>query len=290
MRVTQSMIANNSLRHLSNTYGRLGQLQEQMNTGKKITRPSDDPVSAMKGIAYRNNVLQTEQFKRNFSEAHNWIDNTDAALDQATKAMHRIRDLAVKASNGTYEEGQLDAITKEINEIMHQLENIANTEVGGKYIFNGTKTNERPVDLAADPPVFPTSTDDVKIELGKGVLIPVNMKPETVFSEGFFESIQNLINDIESEGDVGSHLSVLDERIDEMLKERASLGAKSNRIDLMEQRVDQQEEISKKMMSDNEDVEYEKVITEFIMEESLLRASLSVSSRIVQPTLIDFLR
>ncbi len=290
MRVTQSMIANNSLRHLSNTYGRLGQLQEQMNTGKKITRPSDDPVAAMKGIAYRNNVLQTEQFKRNFAEAHNWIDNSDAALDQATKAMHRIRELTARAANGTYEEGQLDAVTKEINEIMQQLENIANTEVGGKYIFNGTLTNERPVDLSSNPPIFPASMDDVKIELGKGIFIPVNVKPDTIFSEEFFTSIQNLINDIESEGDIDSHLSILDKRIDELLKERSSLGAKSNRIDAMEQRMDQQEEISKKMMSDNEDVEYEQVITELIMEESLLRASLSVSSRIVQPTLVDFLR
>ncbi|RST77479.1 flagellar hook-associated protein FlgL [Siminovitchia acidinfaciens] len=288
MRVTQSMLANNSLRHLSNTYGRLGHLQEQMNTGKKITRPSDDPVIAMKGIAYRTNVLQTEQFKRNFSEAHNWIDNTDAALDHATKAMDRIRYLTVQASNGTYEEGQLGAITEEIKQIMKQLENIANTEVAGKYIFNGTDTDKPPVNL--DAGTYPSSTEDVKIELGKGVIIPVNTKPETIFSEDFFTSIKNLINDIDSEGDVGSHLSVLDERIDELLKERASLGARSNRIDLMEQRVDQQEEISKKMMSDNEDVEYERVITELIMEESLLRASLSVSSRIIQPTLIDFLR
>lgn len=288
MRVTQSMLANNSLRHLSNTYGRMGQLQEQLNTGKKITRPSDDPVSAMKGISYRSNVLQTEQFKRNFSEAHNWIDNSDAALDQATKAMHRVRELTVQASNGTYEEGQLDAIAKEIEQIMHQLENIANTQVGGKYIFNGTETDKPPVNIADG--TFPSNTDEVKIELGKGVVIPVNTRPEKVFSANFFNSIQNLVNDLKSEGDIGSHLSVLNQRIDELLGERASLGAKANRIDLMEQRVDQQDEIAKKMMSDNEDVEYEKVITELVMEESLLRANLSVSSRIVQPTLIDFLR
>ncbi|MFD1706923.1 flagellar hook-associated protein FlgL [Siminovitchia sediminis] len=290
MRVTQSMLANNSLRHLSNTYSRMGQLQEQLNTGKKITRPSDDPVSAMKGIAYRTNVLQTEQFKRNFSEAHTWIDNTDAALDQATKAMHRIRELTVQGSNGTLDDGQLDAISMEVKEIMKQLENIANTEVGGKYIFNGTDTDMQPVNLADDPPKYPTNTADVKFELSKGITVPVNTKPENVFSEEFFTSIQNLVNDLQAGNDVNSHLSVLDGQIDHLLKERASLGARANRIELMEQRVDQQEEISKKMMSDNEDVEYERVITELIMEESLLRASLSVGSRIVQPTLVDFLR
>lgn len=290
MRVTQSMIANNSLSHLSNTYGRLGKMNEQLNTGKKVTRPSDDPVVAMKSLAYRSNLTQVEQFKRNFTEAHNWIDNSDAALDQATKALHRVRELTNQASNDTLDQTQRDAIAKEIKEITNQLENIANTQVAGRYIFNGTDTDKKPVDLSATDPVFATNGEDISIELGKGVQIPINITG--VFNEDFFNSLQKVVSDIEgtTDGEIGSHLESLDNQLDHLLEKRAELGARANRIDLMEARVDQQGEIASKMMSDNEDVEYEKVITEMLMEESLLRANLSVSSRIVQPTLIDFLR
>lgn len=284
MRVTQSMLANNSLRHLSNTYNRMGAMFEQLNTGTKITRPSDDPVVAMKGITYRTNVAQVEQFKRNFNEAHNWIDNSDAALDQATKAVHRIYDLAVRGSNGTFEGGQLEAIAKEIEEIKEQLKDIANTKVGDKYIFSGTATDQ--------PRVGGTTNDDpVKIELSKGIVLQVNVVNKELFSNEFFQKIDDLLTELRDEnGDVAGNISNIQGLLDTVVSERALLGARSNRLELLEQRVDHQEEISKKMMSDNEDVEYEQVITQLVMEESLLRANLSVSSRIVQPTLIDFLR
>lgn len=300
MRVTQSMIANNSLRHLSNTYGRLGMLQEQLNTGIKISRPSDDPVVAMKSLAYRTNVKQNEQYKRNFTEAHNWIDNSDAALDQATKAMQRIRDLTESAANGTLDQSQRDAIAEEIKELTEQLANIANTEVAGRYIFNGTDTDassdeiKKPV-TPKDDGTFDVNNNNeaVKIELSKGIEIPINVT--NVFTQELFNKLKELTDAIEGNPndenkDIGSYLGDLDIEIDNLLTKRASLGARANRIDLMENRIDQQEEILKKMVADNEGVEYEKVITELVMEESMLRASLSVSARIVQPTLVDFLR
>ena len=103
MRVTQSMLSSNSLRNLSESYRKMGKYQDQLATGKKIARPSDDPVVAMKGMTYRTNLMEVEQYKRNFNEAYNWVENTDSALDQATSALHRIRDLTTQASNDTYE-------------------------------------------------------------------------------------------------------------------------------------------------------------------------------------------
>ena len=58
----------------------------------------------------------------------------------------------------------------------------------------------------------------------------------------------------------------------------------------MENRIDQQEIISKEIMSDNEDIDFEKVVTEMMAQESVYRAALSVGARIIQPTLMDFLR
>ena len=57
----------------------------QLSTGKKISRPSDDPVIAMKGMNFRTQVSEVEQFKRNVGEVHNWMDNSDAALDKASE-------------------------------------------------------------------------------------------------------------------------------------------------------------------------------------------------------------
>ncbi|OQP00177.1 flagellar hook-associated protein FlgL [Parageobacillus toebii] len=301
MRVTQGMLTGNMLRNLSASYARLGKYQDQLATGKKINRPSDDPVIAMKGMVYRTNLTEVEQFKRNFSEAYNWIENSDAALDKATQALQRIRELVVQASNDTYEVSQRAAISEEIKQLTEHLASIANTKVGDKYIFNGTDTLKQPVDLSQTPPVVSQNTDEIKIELSKGIYIPVNVNPTKVFNydntakgNGLFSDLEFLNNDLndatKSGKDISQYLSYIDQHINNLLSARAELGARLNRVELMEERVDQQEVIAHRILSDNEDADIERVITDLKTQESVHRAALGVGARIIQPTLLDFLR
>ncbi|RLQ05860.1 flagellar hook-associated protein FlgL [Geobacillus sp. FSL K6-0789] len=301
MRVTQGMLTGNMLRNLSASYARLGKYQDQLATGKKINRPSDDPVIAMKGMVYRTNLTEVEQFKRNFSEAYNWIENSDAALDKATQALQRIRELVVQASNDTYEVSQRAAISEEIKQLTEHLASIANTKVGDKYIFNGTDTLKQPVDLSRTPPVVSQNTDEIKIELSKGIYIPVNVNPTKVFNydntakgNGLFSDLEFLNNDLndatKSGKDISQYLSYIDQHINNLLSARAELGARLNRVELMEERVDQQEVIAHRILSDNEDADIERVITDLKTQESVHRAALGVGARIIQPTLLDFLR
>src|SRR5690606_33201442 len=90
MRGTDRMIARSVMNNINKSYGRLDRLFEQVQTQKKISRPSDDPVVAMKGMFYRTNVIEVEQFKQNFSEARNWVETTDSAIGEATQVMARI--------------------------------------------------------------------------------------------------------------------------------------------------------------------------------------------------------
>jgi flagellar hook-associated protein 3 FlgL len=305
MRVTQGMLAENMLRNLSASYARLGKYQDQLATGKKINRPSDDPVVAMKGMMYRTNLTEVEQYKRNFSEAHNWIDSSDSALDEATQVLQRIRELVVQASNDTYDASQRAAIAQEVQQLTDHLVSIANTKVGDKYIFNGTDTLQQPVDLNQTPPVVPGNTDQVKIELSQGIYIPVNVDPTKVFSydsantppqpgNGLFSDLellnQDLNNPTKSGKDINQYLSYIDKHMNNFLSARAELGARMNRVELMKDRVDQQEVIANRILSDNEDADMERVITDLKTQESVHRAALGVGARIIQPTLLDFLR
>ncbi len=291
--MTQSMLSNNMLSRLSNSYERLGKLEEQINTQKKITRPSDDPVVAMKGMSYRTAVLEVEQYQRNFGEAYNWVENTDSALDKATQALHRIRELTVQASNDTYEETQRQGISEEVKQLKEHLAQIANTKFGDKYLFNGTDTMSPPVDIKKNPPTVSQNSQPVLIELAKGVEIPVNANPQKTFSQDLFTDVNDLITKLDSGAtgkELNGFLTELDNHIDAMTYERASMGARLNRIELMEDRINQQEVIAKRIMSENEDIDIEKAITQLKTQESIHRASLGVGARIIQPTLMDFLR
>ncbi|MCR2822360.1 flagellar hook-associated protein FlgL [Lederbergia panacisoli] len=291
MRVTDSMIARSVMNNINQSYGRLDRLFEQVQTQKKISRPSDDPVVAMKGMFYRTNVIEVEQFKRNFSEARNWVETTDSAIGEATKVMERIRELTVQASNETYDKTQLEAVAEEVAQLKDHLKTIANSKVGDKYIFNGTNTLTAPIDNEGN---VSFGTDNVEYELAKGIMVPVNMQGENVFGAG--GSVFNVLDRLESAlrtGDtkaVGDMLDDFDASADNMISARAELGARTNRLDFMEERIDNQEIIAKRIMSDNEDVEFEKVLMEFKAQEAVHRAAMSVGARIIQPTLMDFLR
>ncbi len=177
MRVTQSMLSNNMLKNLSNSYNRLGKLQDQISTQKKFTKPSDDPVAAMMGMNYRSDVNKIEQYTRNIGEVNNWVNSTDDALNHAVLALQRVRELTVQASNGTYEGDQRKAIAEEIKQLKEQISDIGDTQIGDKYIFNGKDTNLRP---SAD---MDFQTGACEIEVFSGITMQANIEGKSLFEK-----------------------------------------------------------------------------------------------------------
>ena len=287
------MLSNNMIRNISNSYERLAKLQEQILTQKKFSKPSDDPVAAMMGMNYRTSLNQVEQYSRNISEATNWVESTDSALGQAVSALQRMRELTVQASNGTYESDQRDSVNEEIKQLRQHLVDIGDTQLGGKYIFNGYDTNKRPSDTMIDgAPSY--GTDEIQVEVFTGIKIPINTSGQSTFGEALKTggTIDQLMESLKStdEADITNRLAELDEMINVFIKEQAKVGAKQNRIDLMTDRVGQQEVFAQKILSSNEDVDMEKVILDFTTQESIHTASLSVGAKVIQPSLLDFLR
>lgn len=293
MRVTQSMLAHSSLRHLNNSFSRLGDLQDQLSTGKKITRASQDPVVAMNGMRYRTQVLEVKQFKRNLSEVYNWMEATDSALDKATQVLHRVRELVQQAANDTYEENQRASIAKEVGQLIEEMATIANTKSNNKYIFNGTNTTEKPVSFGTNITVSENDAN-VEIELLKGVYIPVNSNPTNVFTNELFNDLRTIQSALENDETTGENLTgyleIIDGHMNNVVNERAEVGARYNRVEMIQARLEEQEVIATRIMSDNEDADLEEVIIHLITQENVHRAALGAGARIIQPTLLDFLR
>lgn len=414
MRVTQSMLSNSNLKYISQSYNRFGKLQDQLNSGKKITRPSDDPVVAMKGMRYRSQVVEIDQFRRNLNEGFNWLDNSDSALDETGQVLNRVRELVVQASNDSYNEASRKNIEKEISRLQEHLVAMANSRVGENYIFNGTDTAKAPIneslfnvdfntfssDLAAAASGSPTAdaapdeyvisyngktykydkdksvgnvatftiqpevkykvidangnevektgpsaslsidfsaspatvkhtqleeqknlngamietttdlssndlvvsnkngvssnTQDVEIEVMKGVKIPININSQGAFSIEMFSGLESikkmLMNPATKATEITKALDSIDGYLDDIVSTRAELGAQINRAEMVDSRLLEQRVVAKKTLSENEDIDFEEAIINLTIQESVHRASLAVGARIIQPTLMDFLR
>jgi len=299
MRVTQTMLQNNMLNNLFKSQAQMNKYLTQINTGKKVERPSDDPVVVMKGMGYRTEVAEVEQFRRNTSAIWNWMDHSDDALDKATKAIQRIEYLSVQAANDTYEESQRNSIAEEVQQLKLQLAEIGNTNVNGKYIFNGTDTENKPIANETEPITVNVNgagrNEKVLIEVSKGIRFEVNVSPDNVFDQELFDRIDHFIDALKTPGEnqqdrINESVGDLNKSAQKIIDSRAELGARMNRLELVEDRLAYQEIIATDTMKKNEGVDFEEAVMNLLTQETIHRAALAAGSKIIQPSLVDFLR
>lgn len=310
MRVTQSMLSSNMLRNLSSSYSKMGKLQNQITSGSKISRPSDDPVIAVKGIGYRTNLNKVEQYQRNMGEVENWLDTSDDTLDHVGIALVRVQELVTQAANDSNTAEDREKMEKEIDQIKLQIRDLANTKVGEKYVFSGTNTLDPlfsndgksfagvligPAGIEDSITATPPSTgftNSVEVEVYDGVNLNVNTSAVLMFAQidDMLTSIQSDLSTGATGATIGTHLSEISTVQNTVLENRADIGARQNRTEMMINRLATQEVVVTKQLSDNEDIDYEKVITEMITQESIHQAALSVGAKIIQATLVDFIR
>ena len=281
---------NNMMNNLFKSQAAMNKYLNQVQTGERIERPSDDPVIAMKGMSYRTALREIEQYQRNTDGIRSWMDNADDALDKGTQVMQRLEELAVQASTGTNSEDEHTAIKAEVEELEKQLIEVANTRVNGKYIFNGTDTNEKPVNQDGSLNIGTGRGQDVNIEISEDIQFTVNVKPDDVFPEEIFQNIESFKLALDGDGDIDESLDKIQSSSRGLVEGRAKLGARMNRLELIADRLEQQGITAEETMKKNVGVDFEEAITNLLSQEVTHRAALSAGAKIIQPSLIDFLR
>ncbi|WP_042355972.1 flagellar hook-associated protein FlgL [Bacillus rubiinfantis] len=296
-RVTQSMLNQNFLFNLNRSNKAMEKYQDQFSSGKKISKPSDDPVTAVRGMFYRSTLSEINQFKKNADDGLSWMTATDDALDEVTSVIHRVRELTVEGLNGTNDDSSLEAIASEIDQLKEHLGEIANTQMAGKYLFAGTDTKNAPYRL--DPndqekKFINQNSEAIQVQVGQTNNVQINVNGKNIFASeeigSIFDVLTNITKDLrdpsQSQDD---HLSKLDAQLDNILKERAELGARMNRMELSQTRIDDLEVSATSLLSETEDADLSKVIIDLKSQENVQRAALSAGARIIQSSLVDFL-
>lgn len=149
-RITNSMMTSKFLSNMNRNLNNMSTLQNQLASGKEILRTSQNPFIATRNKQLSNQLSENEQYNANIKDTSNWCDTTDTALAQAGNVMARIKELMVKAGNGSYSEDEISTIKNEVVEKSKELAQIMNTTFDGAYIFGGTKGTTKPVTVDAD--------------------------------------------------------------------------------------------------------------------------------------------
>lgn len=295
-RVTQGMMNTQMLRNLNNNMTRMDNLQNQLSTGRRINKPSDDPVGISFSMRYRSELSSNEQYQSNVDAGLSWLSFSDTTMNQAGSVMQRARELAVAASNGTNPQAALDTMKKEVDQLYEQIVDIGNSQFNGKYVFNGQLTDVKPYTLA-NAKIESTDNSLIEFEVGAAVRIPVNVLGSKIFGnptdpDNVFKAIQDFSTALAA-GDftaINDSVDILDSRMTKMLDVRADIGAKTNRIELVEARLKDISLNVESLQSKTEDADMSIVITNLKTDENVYQASLAAGSKLIQPSLMDFLR
>ncbi|WP_029100297.1 flagellar hook-associated protein FlgL [Brevibacillus thermoruber] len=294
MRVTQNMLNNNMLRNLHNSMGNMNKLQEQLSSGKKISKPSDDPVIAARAVYYRSAVIENEQYVSNLNQARSWLEMSDKALEEGNNVLQRVRELLIYSGDPALGPDSLKAMATEIAQLKDHLGTVANQTINGRYIFAGTDTLTPPYDKATGD-FTNTNAEQITLEVSQQIFLPINPNGQAVFNypdpaNNVFKLLDKIITDLSNGQPVTQYLDDMTSQIDNMVRERAALGARQNRVDLIEDRLLTEGVTITELMSENEDADIAKVITDLKTQENVHRAALGAGARIIQPSLLDFLR
>jgi flagellar hook-associated protein 3 FlgL len=291
------------MRNLNRNMAQMDEIQLQTTTGRKINKASDDPVGITYSLRYRAELAANDQYKKNVDSALSWLEFNDTVLGQTGDVLKRLKELTTQGSNGTNPSVALDNVKNEILQLKTQLIEIGNSKMNGKYVFNGEQFGSPPFDIGA------TGFDAKSAEGDKGVInygisvnmnIDINFTADQIFGSpdaagtgnNVFSVIDRIVAGLTSNNyqAVSAELKNIDSSVDRVLNVRAEIGARVNRLELMDNRLADLGINLKDMKSKTEDADFEKLLIDSQINENIYQASLSVGAKVISKSLVDFLR
>ena len=244
MRITNNMLINNMIKYIGNNLTRMDKFQAQLATGKKIQVPSDDPVVAARALKLRTDVAEMQQYQRNLKDARSWLEITESALSDMGDIFQRVRELIV-GSDAIESPEDLQATRNEIEQLRTQLINLGNSAYAGRYIFTGFKTDQKLLDENGNFLVDVSNTEQIFYQIGLADSININVLGGDMFNGGaditpgdignpgkLIQDMNDLLQAFEDANysDISSMAQRFSDNLDNVLRLRADVGARINRL------------------------------------------------------------
>ena len=299
-RVTQNMMMERSLGSLQSGLSRLAKTQEQLSTGRVLNRPSDSPTDTTSAMRLRSSLTDQAQFKRNAEDGLGWLGQADSTLTSSLDQVRRARNLALEGANATNTGPTArEALAAEVDQLRESLIQSANTTYLGRPIFGGNSAGDTAYTFdAVDPGVpvtFTGQAGQVKRTVSDGVEVQVNVNGPDVFGPAgatLFEDLAALSTALRS-GDangIRAGITALDTGMQRITNTLAEVGTKTNRIETSLSKIEDATLSMTSSLTAIENVDLPRAMIDLQMNEVAYQAALAGTARVMQPSLLDFLR
>jgi len=308
MRTSLSQQIQSSLIFTNAASQKLTDAQNHAASGKRIMKPSDDVPGTNRALSLRSSINTVNQFADNVTVSKPLVDATEGALGDMAQVIRKIRDLAVGAAEDDYSGSASSTHVADLDGLMSQLVDTANTKFGDQYIFSGTATSTPPVqanpgpipDPAVQPYIYVGNNGVRTTQVLSWVSLPVNIPGNRVFnfdtgggnpagagSTDVFTMVKNL-RDAISAGNVtqiSAQLGNIDKNFDNVLSCQAQIGSWQSRMEGAQTTLSDTRDRLKQMLSDIEDIDLPTAIVDLKSQENVYQTALSITSRMLNLSL-----
>jgi len=311
MRITNNMLNTGYLKNLNNNLENMSLLQNQVATGKEITKMSDDPTGVVLSMQYSAKLVKLEQYSGNISNAQTLMEQTESSVMELNEVFKDAYETVVEVSNEYMSQDEIIAAAELVGQLRDQIVTIGNAQSGNKYIFGGYNTTNAPFSVDAsgnilyngldltndsDPALIAESTQTMSYQIGYETEMDVSINGTDLLGMGdgnlytVLDDLYNLMTSgSASTEELGNYIETLQDSQSEILATAAKLGGKSNRLELIANRYEEDILNYKDIISNIVDVDEAEAAMNFKMAEVVYNASLEIGSYIIQPSLADFL-
>lgn len=295
-RITNQQLLHSSQRSLQSSRAHLAQLQEQVATGKAVSRPSDDPSATASIMRVRSEQRAVAQYSTNISDGLAWLATVDSALSSSENLVREVRDLTVRGANtATMTPSAREAIATQLEGLRADLLQQANTTYLGRSVFAGT--SDAGVAFDTTDPLDPfaytgVSGAQVSRRISGTESVVVDADGSAAFGTGsssLFALIGDIVTDLRGGADVSARITELDVHRDNMTTQHALNGARYARMEQAQSTNLSQSTALETQRAGIEDVDPAKAIIDLKSQELTYQTALAVTARALQPTLLDYL-
>ena len=299
MRITQRAVVLNSLSGLNGNLSAVNKLQQQLTSGKTISRPSDDPTGTNTSMITRQGLAGNAQQARNISDGQTFLDSTDSTLQRMLAQVQRVRNLTVQALNT----GSLDAasqadIATEVSGIRQGLLTQANQVVQGRPLFGGVTSGTQAYDTTSGAYLGVGGAGGIPVQpITRRVSDVESIRVDITGPEAFgppgkdlFSVVSSIAGHMGDPTALAKDLSDLDTALNGMTTAAADVGTRSARMEAAGTANQTQQLTLQAQLSNTEDIDIAKTIMNLQVQQNGYQAALSATAKAIQPTLVDFLR
>jgi flagellar hook-associated protein 3 FlgL len=286
MRISNAMMAANIKASLFKQNGQMYKTQEMIVSGKRINRPSDDPIGMSSVMGYRSSISSLDQYSENISQAKIRIDTAENALEIVTELLRDAKNIAFDPDPDM----RLN-LAQDVAAIRDQVLQISNYQLNGEYLFAGDMTDTAPFNAAG---VYAGDNGDADYLIGQNAQVDIAADGSAIFqgASDIFAVLDTLETELIAGNPTGitNQITPLENAIENINTIRAQNAGDYKRLEATENHYAYFKLNMQELMSRTEDTDLAAAIVDFQAQQTAYESTLATSSMIMQKSLIDFIR